>query len=70
MDCLECKRLWQSYADATKQSIDIVVQVANNLKITGTRGAFSEASMKADAEWTTARESLYAHIANHSGVAE
>jgi len=66
VDCLECKRLRQAYADATKRSTELSSQIANNLKITGTSGAFSKTSRVMDAEWNAAREALFAHIATHS----
>jgi len=66
VDCLECKRLRKAYAEATKRSTELLAQIAGNVKITGTRGGLSEASKAIDAEWTAARESLYAHIRTHS----
>ena len=68
MDCTECERLWQSYATATKRSIEVVAEVAKHLKLTGSRGDFRNTSIEVDAAWTAAREALYAHLASHTSA--
>lgn len=68
MVCSECDRHWRIYADATKRSIDLVCQAAQHLRLTGQIGNYRVASVGVDAEWNSARESLFSHLASHHGV--
>jgi len=59
--CVECKRLWGSYAEAIYLNADLA-----NRKLTRTHARDHEA---ADVSYREARDAWQVHVALHAGIA-